>query len=49
MLWMNLKDIMLSESSQIDHVSDDCIYMNGPENSKSVETENRWVVVWGWR
>ena len=41
MLWMNLKDIMLSKRSQIDHVSDDCIYMNGPENSKSVETENR--------
>lgn len=41
MVWMNLRDIMLSKSSQIEYVSDDCIYMNCPDNSKSVETENR--------
>lgn len=37
--------IMLSKSSQIEYVSDDCIYMNCPENSKSVETEkiDEWL------
>lgn len=47
-MWMNLKNIMLSQrcQSQKDHVTHETVYRKSSEQA-NLKTENRLVVVWG--